>query len=310
MNPAAMIGLLFVAFAGTLVLGFVMKWVDRKVTAMVQWRVGPPWYQPFADVAKLLGKETIIPQNARRTGFLLAPMLGFAAVVVAATILWGVNLSPKASFVGDLIVVLYLLTIPSLAVVIGGAASSNPHGAVGASREMKLILSYELPLVLAMVPAMIAGGWTLKLGAIMTTPSPSVWTSVAMAAGFVVALLCVQAKLGLVPFDIAEAETEIMGGAFVEYSGAPLALIYLTRAMMLAVMPILLVTVLWGGFTFASVGGAIASILKYVLVIVVTVLVRNTNPRVRVDHAMKFFWFGLTPVALLAVVLALVGSAQ
>jgi len=310
MNLAAMIGLLFVAFAGTLVLGLAMKWVDRKVTAMVQWRVGPPWYQPIADVAKLLGKETIVPQNARRTGFLLAPLVGFAAVIVAAAILWAVNLDPGVSFVGDLIVVFYLLTIPSLAVVLGGCASSNPHGAVGASREMKLILSYELPLMLAMLPAVIAGGWTLRLGDIVAAPAASVWTSLALALGFVVSLLCVQAKLGLVPFDIAEAETEIMGGAFVEYSGPPLALIYLTRAMMLAVMPILLVTVLWGGFSFASVGAGIASVLKYLLVIVVTVLVRNTNPRVRIDHAMKFFWFGLTPLAVLAVVLALIGSAQ
>jgi len=304
MSLAWTIGMMLVAFVGTTVLGLAMKWVDRKVTAMVQWRVGPPWYQPVADVAKLLGKETIIPENARRTGFLLAPVLGFSAVAVAAAILWSVNLNREASFVGDLIVVIYLLTIPSLAVVIGGASSGNPHGATGASREMKLILSYELPFVLAMVPAMIAGGWTLRLDQIMAAPS-SVLTSVALAIGFIVGLFCIQAKLGLVPFDIAEAECEIMGGTYVEYSGPPLALFYLTRAMMLAVLPILLITVFWGGLHFGSIGGALASILKYLLVIVVVVLVRNTNPRVRIDHAMKFFWFGLTPVAILAVVLAL-----
>jgi len=310
MDLGAAIGLLFVASAGAIVLGLALKWVDRKVTAMVQWRVGPPWYQPVADVAKLLGKETIVPQNARRTGFLLAPVVGFAATVVAAAILVGVNLDPRASFVGDLIVVIYLLTIPSLAVVIGGASSGNPHGAMGASREMKLILSYELPFILAMVPAMIAGGWTFKLGAIIAAPAAgSAWLTVAKVIGFVVALMCIQAKLGLVPFDIAEAETEIMGGAYCEYSGPPLAVFYVTRAMLLAVLPALLVTALWGGFHFGSVGAAAASILKFLLVVVVTVLVRNTNPRVRIDHAMKFFWFGLTPLALVAVVLALVGSA-
>jgi len=165
------IGMMLVAFFGTAVLGLASKWVDRKVTALVQWRVGPPWYQPVADVAKLLGKETLVPENARRTGFLLAPIIGFSAVGVAAAILWSVNVDPAHSFMGDLIVVLYLLTIPSLAVVIGGCSSANPHGAMGASREMKLILSYELPFLLAMVPAMIAGGWTLRLGAIVTAPS-------------------------------------------------------------------------------------------------------------------------------------------
>ena len=304
------IGMMLVAFFGTAVLGLASKWIDRKVTARVQWRVGPPWYQPVADLAKLLGKETLVPENARSTGFLLAPILGLSAVIVAAAILWSVNLDPSRSFVGDLIVVLYLLTIPSLAVVIGGCASANPHGATGASREMKLILSYELPFVLAMVPAMIAGGWTLKLGAIVAAPSASVWVSLAMVVGFVVGLLCIQAKLGLVPFDCAEAECEIMGGAFCEYSGPPLAVIYLTRAMMLAVLPMLLVTIFWGGFSFSSIGGVIAGILKYVLVIVIIVLVRNTNPRVRIDHAMKFFWYGLTPIAVVAVALALIGSAQ
>jgi len=303
------IGMMVVAVLGTTVLGLALKWVDRKVTAMVQWRVGPPWYQPVADVAKLLGKETILPENARRTGFLLAPVIGFAAAVVAAAILWSVNLDPKTSFVGDLVVVIYLLTIPSLAVVIGGASSGNPHGATGASREMKLILSYELPFILVMVPAMIAGGWTLQLGKIAQAASPSAWTSVAMVVGFAVGLLCIQAKLGLVPFDMAEAECEIMGGAYVEYSGAPLAVLYLTRALMLAVLPMLLVTVFWGGLC-VSVGGAVVWALLYLLAVVVVVLVRNTNPRLRIDHAMKFFWFGLTPVAILAVVLALIGSGQ
>ena len=303
------IGMLVVGFLGTAVLGLAMKWVDRKVTAMVQWRVGPPWYQPVADIAKLLGKETIIPESARRAGFLLAPVAGFAAVTLAAAILWSVNLDPSRSFVGDLIVVLYLLTIPSLAVILGASSSGNPHAAIGASREMKLILSYELPFVLAMVPAMVAGGWTFRLGDVMAGTTGGLFT-VAKALGFVVALLCVQAKLGLVPFDIAEAETEIMGGVYCEYSGAPLAVFYLTRAMMFAVLPMVLVTVLWGGFHFGSVPGAVASVLKYLLVIVVVVLVRNTNPRVRVDHAMKFFWFGLTPVAIVAVVLALIGAGQ
>jgi len=306
MDLAAMIGLLFVAFAGTLVLGFAMKWVDRKVTAMVQWRVGPPWYQPIADVAKLLGKETIVPQNARRTGFLLAPVVGFAAVIVAAAILWAVNLNPKDSFVGDLIVVLYLLTIPSLAVVIGGAASSNPHGAVGASREMKLILSYELPLVLAMVPAMIAGGWTLRLGDIMTTASPSVWTSVAMALGFVVCLLCVQAKLGLVPFDMAEAETEIMAGTYIEYSGKPLAMFKLTKAMLSFAIPVLMITLYFGGIKLTP-GGAVKTVLEYVGILVIMIVIKNTNPRVRIDQAVRFFWGVVTVLAVAAVILAYIG---
>jgi len=298
--------MMLLGFAGTAVLGLTVKWVDRKVTAMVQWRKGPPIYQPLADLAKLMGKETIIPEHARRTGFLLAPILGLTAAILGAAILWSVNINPKAGFVGDLIVVFYLLTVPSLAIVIGGSASGNPLASVGASREMKLILSYELPLILAMLPAVIAGGWTLDLGAIATVAGTSVWTKIAMVLGYIVGLLCVQAKLGLVPFDQAEAETELMGGVYCEYSGPPLAMFYLTRAMMHAVLPCLLVTVFWGAFG-RSVFHAVIWVALYLLAIVLITLIRNTNPRVRIDHAMKFFWYGLTPVAVLGVVLALIG---
>jgi len=307
MSLPAAIPVMILACLATAVLGLLLKWIDRKVTAMVQWRKGPPWYQPLADLAKLMGKETIVPENARRTGFLIAPILGFAAVSVAAAILWVVNIDPSVSFVGDLVVVLYLLTVPSLALVLGGASSGNPHGAIGASREMKLILSYELPLVLAMVPPMIAGGWTLKLGAIATAGSSSAGMTIAMIVGFIIGILCTQAKLGLVPFDQAEAETEIMGGVYCEYSGPPLAMFYLNRAMMHAVLPLLLVTIFWGSLS-QGVGHAVVWVVLYLVVVVVVTLVRNTNPRVRIDHAMKFFWFGLTPVALVAVVLTLIGN--
>ena len=306
MSPQWIVGMMLLGFAGTAVLGLTLKWVDRKVTAMVQWRKGPPVYQPLADIAKLMGKETIIPEHARRTGFLLAPILGLTAAILGAAILWSVNINPKAGFVGDLIVVFYLLTVPSLAIVIGGSASGNPLASVGASREMKLILSYELPLVLAMLPAVIAGGWSLRLEAIVTASSPSILTTLSLVLGFIVGLLCIQAKLGLVPFDQAEAETELMGGVYCEYSGPPLALFYLMRAMLHAVLPCLLVTVFWGAFG-RSVFHAVVWVVLYLVAVVVVTLVRNTNPRVRIDHAMRFFWYGLTPIALLAVALALIG---
>lgn len=293
---------LFIGVGGTAVLGLITKWVDRKVTARVQWRVGPPWYQTFADFIKLLGKETIVPESARMSGFLLSPLLGFVGVCVASAILWAVNIEPKLSFFGDLIVALYFLTIPSLAFIIGGSSSGNPHGAVGASREMKLVLSYELPFVLAILVAVYAKGKSFLFGTLVVSEAQGVLPTIAVAVAFLVALFCVQAKLGLVPFDIAEAECEIMGGVYVEYSGTPLAVIYLTRCMLHAILPIFLITVFWGGFSFHGLGW-LWSILKYLLVVVVITLVRNTNPRVRIDHAMKFFWYGLTPVAVIMLAL-------
>jgi NADH-quinone oxidoreductase subunit H len=316
-----MAGVFVIAVLGTMALGLLSKWVDRKVTARVQWRAGPPLLQPLIDIIKLLGKETIVPRQARRTGFLLAPVIGFAAVCAAAALLWAANIAPEWALnsapteaanihpvprepakLADLILVWYLLMVPSIALIIGGASSANPHGVIGASREMKLMLSYELPLLLAMLTAVVAGNYTLSLGELIQSSAGSLWTKIAMAVAFLVGVLCTQAKLGLVPFDIAEAETEIMGGVYVEYSGPPLALFLLTRAMMFALMPIFLVTVFWGGFHGTA--GLLLGIPKYLLVVVLMVLIRNTNPRVRIDQAMRFFWYGLTPIALGAVAVA------
>jgi len=311
-NPVTAIPIFAGATAGTLVLGLLSKWIDRKVTARVQWRVGPPWYQPFADVLKLLGKETIVPEGARMTGFLLAPLLGFAAVSVAATILWMANLNPGSGFVGDVIVVFYLLTIPALAMILGGSASGNPLAAVGAAREMKLIIAYELPLLLAILAAITGSSENFQLGQLKISETAGFFASLGCVLGFIVALMCLQAKLGLVPFDIAEAGCEIASGPFIEYSGAPLAILYLTKAMLLATMPIFIITVFWGGFSVTasgggfSIGATLASIGKYVLVVVVLTLVRNTNPRVRIDHAMKFFWYMMAPLALLALIISMV----
>ncbi len=309
MNIGEIILFFLLATVGTTLVGLISKWVDRKVTARIQWRVGPPWYQTIADVCKLLGKETIIPATARRRMFLLAPMIGFAGTAVAAAVLWGANLT-AAGFIGDLIVVVYLLTLPSLAIILGGIASGNPIASLGASREMKLVFAYELPFVLALVTVIIKAGTTLTLGGpggILAHQAASgmVIGSVSGVIAFLVAILCAQAKLGLVPFDIPEAETEIMAGPFIEYSGAPLAVFTLTKALLFATLPVFLITAFWGGIRGGI--GILWAVLEYMLIVVLFVLIRNTNPRLRIDQAVKFFWFGLTPVAALAVVLAVLG---
>jgi len=206
--------LIFPGLLFTAVVGLLTQWVDRKVSARVQWRVGPPWFQPFADILKLLGKEIIIPEGARRTGFLLAPLAGLAAVGVVSTMLWLVNIHGNG-FVGDLIGVLYLLTIPSLGMIIGASASGNPLASVGASREMKLVLAYELPFVIAIFTAVTkVAPMTLRLEGILEYQAANgvLLGNLSCIIAFVVAILCAQAKLTYPPFDIPEAETELMDG--------------------------------------------------------------------------------------------------
>jgi len=305
------------AAAGTLVLGLVFRWVDRKVTALVQWRVGPPWYQPMVDILKLMGKENLMPATARGTVFLLAPIIAVASCGLAAAVLWRAVVQPEVTFLGDLIVVIYLLTIPAVMLIVGSSASGNPHASVGASREMKLLLSYELPMLLVIMVSVARCGWTLRLGGIQTAQAQTpVLFSISGVLAFVIAILCMQAKLGQVPFDLAEAECEIMSGVYVEYSGPSMAYWLMTRAMLLALMPLLLIVVFWGGFTSAAFGtgawwlGLLSFVGKYVLLVALVTLIRNTNPRLRIDQTLRFFWFRLTPAAIVAVMLALTGMSK
>jgi NADH-quinone oxidoreductase subunit H len=296
--------LIFPGFLFTVVLGLVASWIVRKTSALVQWRVGPPLYQPFVDVMKLMGKEILIPEDAQRTVFLMAPIVGLAGVLLLSTMLWRITLVPAKPFVGDIIVAIYLMVIPSLALILGSSASASPHAAVGTSREMKLVMGYELPLVLAFVVVIIKTGGQISLAAIAGQVPVF---SVSGILAFLVALLCVQAKLGFVPFDIAESETEVASGVIIEYSGALLAIWKIMQATMLVALPLFLVMVFLGGFHFT--GGPLAKgIGKYVLVLVLLILIKNTNPRVRIDQAMKFFWVYCGLTLAIAVILAAIGN--
>ena len=293
-------GLLFTAIAGLLT-----TWVDRKVTALVQMRVGPPFLQPFYDIRKLMIKETCVPEDGATGLFLLAPLLGLAGVTLASMILWRTLLDVQATFVGDLIVLVYLLVMPALSVMLGSFASRNPLASLGGSREVKLMIAYELPLVLAILVPVIQAN-SIRLGDLLTAQAPIFSLSGALA--LLVCITCTQAKLTIVPFDMPEAETELSGGALIEYSGPPLAMFKLTRAMMLFTMPVLLVVLFFGGVISGPgwLPPAIGFLLWFVLV-AITIVVRNTTPRVRIDQAVRFFWGPVSLLALVAVTLAWLG---
>jgi NADH-quinone oxidoreductase subunit H len=293
-------GLLFTAIAGLLT-----SWVDRKVTALVQMRVGPPFLQPFHDIRKLFIKETCVPEGGAIGLFLLAPLLGLAAVTLASMILWRTLLNVEATFVGDLIVLIYLLVMPALGVMLGAFASRNPLASLGGSREVKLMIAYELPLVLAILVPVIHAN-SIRFGDLLTGQAPI--TSASGVLALLVAIACMQAKLTIVPFDMPEAETELSGGALIEYSGPPLAMFKLTRAMMLFTMPVLLVVLFFGGLVSGSGWqGALIGFLLWFVLVAITIVLRNTTPRVRTDQAVRFFWGPVSIVAALAVVLAWLG---
>lgn len=298
--------LIFPGFLFTALAGALFSWIDRKVTAWLQFRKGPPFLQPFYDFFKLLlAKETILPARGSKMTFLLAPVMGLTGAALSGILILLPALGTKPGFNGDIIVIFYMLTIPSLTYIIGALAAGNPLASVGASREMKLIISYELTFLLIMAVIIMKAGMTMTLReivAVQAEKGPFVG-SISGVLLFVAFIFCIQAKLGLVPFDMAEAETEITHGSFIEYSGSAYSLIRLTKYMMLFILPAFMCTVLLGGLRTDGIQ-LLWTVLKTLGVLLLITLIRNTNPRVRIDQAMRFFFIWMNLLVITAIVLS------
>jgi len=296
-------GLLFASIGG----GF-LSWFDRKLTARLQFRVGPPLLQPFYDFVKLLGKETIISSEAAKTLFLLSPVFAVTGACLSSVLILSPVFGITNGFQGDLIVVFYLMMIPSVSYILGALASGNPIANLGASREMKLIIGYELSMLLVLAAVMMKAGNTVSLSEIIAVQQQqgAFIGSLSGVLLFIPLMMCVQAKLAFVPFDLADAETEIAGGIFLEFSGLTLALVKLAKYIMMLVLPAFVVVVLLGGFRLDGFH-ILWSVLKLLGVVLLITLVRNTNPRLTIGQSMRFFFIWMNLIAVIAIILAYLG---
>jgi NADH-quinone oxidoreductase subunit H len=297
-------GLLFISVAGA-----SLAWFDRKITARVQFRVGPPFLQPYYDFFKLLlVKETILPKNGSPLVFLLTPVFAVFGATMAGVFILLPLLGITSGFRGDLLVIFYLLTIPSFSYIMGALASGNPLAAIGGSREIKLILSYELTFLLVIAGVIMKSGQQFDLNSVIgiQQAGSAFIGSISGVLLFVAAIFCVQAKLALVPFDMPEAEAEITEGIFIEYSGAPYALIKLTKYIMLFILPAFIAAMLLGGFRLTGIH-ILWAVLKILAVVLLITLIRNTNPRVRIDQAIRFFAVWMNLAAIIALILIVFG---
>jgi NADH-quinone oxidoreductase subunit H len=295
-------GLIFAATAGLL-----LTWVDRKAAAWIQSRVGPPWFQPFADIGKLAGKKMLLPRGSRAVGFVAAPVLAVAGAALVAAIVLRSVVEPGAGFVGDLVVLVYLAALPAIALIIGGASSRSPFGAIGAGREMSMILAYEVGFLLALA-VVIVKAQSIVLGdviAFQASHGPIAATPSGLVA-LVVMLFCIQAKLGFLPFDIGEADSEIIGGPLAEYSGIGLALFKLAGAMMFLSLPVLAVLLFLGPVAQDPVS-MLGFLVKLLAVLVGMIVVKSTHARLRLDQALHLFWGPLALAGLVGVALSVVG---
>ncbi|MGC8746976.1 MAG: complex I subunit 1 family protein, partial [Candidatus Saccharicenans sp.] len=264
--------------------------------------------QPIADFFKLMSKEDIVPERADKGMFSALPAFGLAIVSTAMLLIpvWNYQLSQPSliSFNGDLIVLLYLLTLPTFIFFLAGWSSTNLFSTIGATRVLTMLFGYEVPLFLAVLsPAILANSWRLAEIAAFYRQRP--WLMLVNLLGFVIALISVQAKLERTPFDIPHAETEIVGGTFTEYSGKKLALFRLMLDVELVVASALLATVFLGGFPGGFWLGLLNFIIKTLVVIFILSLIRATTSRIRVDQVVSFSWRYLAPLAALQLLIVI-----
>ena len=304
-------GFLFCFLAGMLLCG-----IDRKLVAKMQKRVGPPILQPFYDFFKLCGKETIIPASASKTTFLIAPLVGLAALVVIQLFIPVFSFS-AFSGMADVIVILYLLLIPAMSIILGGAASGSPYAGVGLSREMVTIISCELPLVLVLLAVAKTVGSAMGTGlcfslsdiAAYQAMNGSLITRLSMIPAAAAMLLIIPGETGNHPFDAAEAETEICEGLLAEYSGAPLGVFKLSHAIKMLTLTSLFVALFLGGLGtgIVALDGIILFLLCVVLTAVSISFVHAITARLKIEQIFKFYWTLVTGLALISLVLAWYG---
>lgn len=296
-----------------LTLGLFFKALDRRVEARLQRRVGPPLTQPWLDIAKLCTKETLIPRTACKSVFLAAPVAGFAGMAVCAAFIPVPGVFGGLYNMGDLLVLFYLLPIPAIAMMLGGSASSSPFGAVGFSREMLLMLAYEIPLLMILLTvAMLVGSrsggtaefsllkiieWQLAEGSLGFHP--------AMIPALVAYLMFLPGTMGVVPFDIPEAETEIIEGPLLEYGGPLLALYQMGGALKTFVVLGLGVALFFPGLISdcwpLNLLWFLAKCLG--LMLLSLTLVKSATGRFRIDQAFRFYVTVPTALALCSLVL-------
>jgi formate hydrogenlyase subunit 4 len=317
-------GALLVAIFG-LVFGLFYKGIDRKIAAHMQGRVGPPLKQPFLDVRKLFVKENIVPENAITWVFHLAPLIGLVASI---TILLYIPIGGFPAILdgfiygkGDLILILYLLIIPSLAMVIGGFSSGSPYATVGAQREMATMIAYEFPLAIIIISLawrLVSIGNLNHVFSLATITSAPLWGIVGPIGflGLIILLFTLlvvtPAELSKIPFDSPEAETEIAAGLMTEYSGRNLAMFYLTDGVKTVVMGSLIIALFFPynlspllGITGYGAWAAdiIFYLIKLFLIILFSVtLLRVSLARLRIDQVVYTYWVPLTLLGLVGLI--------
>jgi NADH-quinone oxidoreductase subunit H len=294
------------------ILGFVTYGIlaERKVMGFMQGRIGPNvvggrWglLQTVADVLKLLLKEDTIPKLADKPLFILAPVLAFAPAFMVVAVIPFTDAFKFADIGVGLLYYIAISGITTIGVVTGGWASNNKYALLGGMRAAAQMVSYEIPLVMSVLGIILITG-SLNLTDIVNAQE-HVWFIFSKPVAFLIFIVAAVAELNRTPFDLPEAESELVSGYHVEYSGFRWAFFMLSEYVYLFAMSSLITVLFLGGWhpvLFLSfIPGAVWFALKFCFVVFIMIWIRATFPRMRVDHLMEFGWKVLLPIALINV---------
>lgn len=287
-----------------------LTWLERKIVGRIQNRLGPnrvgPWglLQPIADAVKMFTKEDIIPSGADRWVHTLAPIIMVIPVVFAfAVIPFGPSMVPVDLNIGILFIVA-LGSLATIGIFMAGYGSNNKFALLGAMRGVAQIISYEIPQVLSIVTVLLLAG---SLSLVKIVDKQSVWPFIAVIPvgpiAFIIFLISAIAETNRTPFDLPEAESEIVAGHHTEYSGMKFGLFYIAEYLSLFVVCAIGSTLFLGGWQGPFLPPWIWFLAKTYLLIFVAMWIRGTLPRFRIDQLMGFAWKVLVPIALGNIVL-------
>lgn len=290
--------LVFPGLIFQIICGFIYEWIDRKFLARFQRRVGPPWYQPLADLIKLFSKEDLLPERANDFVAALLPLVSLSAVLTAGLYIPIAGFTPY-SFEGDLIVIIFLMSVPTLAYYLAGIVSVGIYSILGGGRSLLQFFSYEVPLLITLSgPALLGGSWSVEQ--IMNTQADLGPFILYQPLGFILAVVGLIGKLKRDPLDIPKATSEVVGGSLTEFSGVKLGIWHIVMNVQ-AVVGIFLLVDLYFGWTMLA--NPLISIVIFIVESLTLTLILSTTSavfaRLRIDQLAGLGWKILVPLALL-----------
>lgn len=296
----------------------VLTWLERKIIARIQDRIGPNragpfgWLQAIADMIKMFTKEDITPANADRVVFNIAPGLAvFSSIMAFAVIPFAPGFAGTEMNVG----LLYIIAIGglgTLAILMAGWSSNNKYALLGAFRAVAMLLTYEIPMVMALVVVALAAG-SMSLVDVVNAQE-SMWYVITMPLAFLIFFLAGVAEVGRSPFDLIEAESEIIAGFHTEYSGIKFGMFMIGEYVHMFALSFFTSVLFLGGYQipfidvaalpppFGPILGLISLLVKVFFFVFVMMWLRGTLPRFRIDHLLDFAWKFLVPLSLVLLI--------